>query len=163
MIKILTDKEAKLVLWKNGAGTTKELYRLADPDDNENFLLRISMATVTTSAPFSLFPGIDRILFLVSGKGMGLVFKSGKQILMDKLFEPIEFAGEEEVSCRLIQDECLDFNVMVQRHKGKAEVQICSGEEFKLLSFQESDQVFYYQITTDKIILIKYLPLQSHA
>lgn len=163
MIKILTDKEAKLVLWKNGAGTTKELYRLVDPDDNENFLLRISMATVATSAPFSTFPGIDRILFLVSGNGMGLVFKSGKQMLMDKLFEPIEFPGEEEVSCRLIQGECLDFNVMVQRHKGKAQVQICSLDEYKALSFLDSEHVFYYQIATNKIILIKYLPLQSHA
>jgi environmental stress-induced protein Ves len=48
--------------WKNGAGTTHEIWRTPDTEDYD---LRVSLAEVTTSGPFSQFPGYRRYTFLV--------------------------------------------------------------------------------------------------
>ena len=50
--------------WKNGRGTTSEVLRLPDSDDYD---LRISVADVTESGPFSTFPGYTRWSLLLDG------------------------------------------------------------------------------------------------
>lgn len=58
--------------WKNGGGVTRELVKLPHPTDPARFLARLSIATVATSGPFSAFPGIDRTLLMLEGRGMRL-------------------------------------------------------------------------------------------
>ena len=50
--------------WKNGRGTTSEVLRVPDLDDYD---LRISVAAVTESGPFSLFVGYTRWSLLLDG------------------------------------------------------------------------------------------------
>nr|MBA3501029.1 HutD family protein [Deltaproteobacteria bacterium] len=50
--------------WKNGRGTTSEVLRLPDLDD---YGLRISVAEVSESGPFSTFPGYTRWSLLLDG------------------------------------------------------------------------------------------------
>ncbi len=108
--------------WKNGGGVTRELYRLPG-EPGTDFGLRVSMARVGQSGPFSFFPGIDRILMLVDGAGFELDMNGSKQTL-DTPFVPMAFSGEEAVRCRLLNGECLDFNVMSDRRWGRAGVQV---------------------------------------
>ena len=56
--------------WKNGGGVTHELWRT--PKAGPEFDLRISIAEVAANGPFSLFPGVDRIITLLSGGGFRL-------------------------------------------------------------------------------------------
>ncbi|WP_445396646.1 HutD/Ves family protein [Zobellella sp. An-6] len=106
--------------WKNGGGTTRELYRLPAEGDLE---LRVSMARVGQSGPFSCFPGIDRILMLVQGDGFELEM-AGERRLVTEPFVPLHFNGEAAVGCRLLGGECLDFNVMTARRWGRAELRV---------------------------------------
>ena len=46
--------------WRNGGGTTHEIWRDAD-----DYALRVSCAEVTASGPFSQFPGFRRWTFLL--------------------------------------------------------------------------------------------------
>ncbi|MBL1379227.1 HutD/Ves family protein [Zobellella iuensis] len=108
--------------WKNGGGTTRELYRLPAAQE-EDFVLRVSMARVGQSGPFSFFPGIERILMLVDGAGFELDMNGSLQRLTQP-FIPLQFSGETAVNCRLLGDECLDFNVMTARDWGRSELAV---------------------------------------
>ena len=50
--------------WKNGRGFTSEVLRIPDVDD---FTVRISVADVGESGPFSTFPGYTRWSLLLEG------------------------------------------------------------------------------------------------
>jgi uncharacterized protein len=56
--------------WKNGRGETVELWRL---DVSGVLLARLSRASVVEDGPFSLFPGVERNLTVLSGPGFRLV------------------------------------------------------------------------------------------
>ena len=96
--------------WKNGGGTTTELFRMPDLN-GEDFLLRLSVADVHQDGPFSHFPGIDRVLLILNGDGCILNDKT----FLSKETPPFYFAGEEEIFCRLRTNGFKDFNVMIKR------------------------------------------------
>jgi len=106
--------------WRNGLGTTTELAR---EDTESGFLWRLSRADVTTDGPFSNFPGIDRILLLLSGAGLKLAF-SNRALTLNEPYASAEFAGDEPVICTLIDGPCQDFNIMVNRARAAAKVTI---------------------------------------
>lgn len=122
MVQIITSKDFKLMPWKNGGGTTNEIFCLKN--SNGNILFRLSMANVSIDGDFSIFPEIDRILFLVHGHGMNLNFSSKDPLCLNQIHSPIHFPGEEKIYSSLINGECLDFNIMTNRHYGNAKLEI---------------------------------------
>lgn len=60
--------------WKNGLGTTDEICLRPETADRDAFDLRISRATIAADAPFSAFPGVERIITLIEGTGLRLDF-----------------------------------------------------------------------------------------
>lgn len=111
--------------WRNGAGSTTEL--LIEPPGATlagGFLWRLSMATVAESGPFSLFPGIDRTLLLLSGQGMELDHGPQGRALLPGPLAPVRFPGEWATRGRLLGGPCLDFNVMSRRGQVVHEVVI---------------------------------------
>ena len=58
--------------WKNGAGETREIAVFPESASIDTFEWRVSTATVAQSGPFSLFPGVDRTLCVLSGAGFDL-------------------------------------------------------------------------------------------
>ena len=108
--------------WKNGGGVTRELYRLPG-EPGTDFGLRLSMARVRQSGPFSFFPGINRILMLVDGAGFKLDM-NGSTHTLDTPFVPLAFSGEESIECTLLGGECLDFNLMIDPRWGRAGLQV---------------------------------------
>ncbi len=128
-MKIFSTADFKNMPWKNGAGSTCELFRIPDPEDRDQFVFRLSKAQIVTSGPFSFYPGIDRTLCLIAGNGLKL---NGKELTLKH--RPISFTGEEAIQCELVDGPCVDFNVMVKRKWGKAEVEVLSlnaGDKIK--------------------------------
>jgi uncharacterized protein len=112
------------VPWKNGGGVTRELLKLPHPTDPARFLVRLSIATVATSGPFSLFPGVDRTLLLLDGRGMAWSIDHAPEVILDQRWQPFAFPGEAEIHCRLLGGPVRDFNLMVDRATAGATLEV---------------------------------------
>jgi hypothetical protein len=111
--------------WKNGGGSTTEL--LIEPPGATlagGFLWRISTALVPASGPFSPFPGIDRTLLLLEGRGLELDFGGHGRVLLDEPLRPVAFSGDWTAVGRLLDGPCRDFNVMADRIRIRHEVRV---------------------------------------
>lgn len=97
--------------WKNGRGTTTELWRL---ERDGKLLVRLSQANVVEDGPFSLFPGIERNLTVLSGPGFRLT--GGGLDLRCTPLVPVAFPGDIALSATETNGQPSDdFNVMTAR------------------------------------------------
>ena len=97
--------------WKNGKGLTTELWRL---ERDGQLLVRLSRASVVEDGPFSLFPGIERNLTVLTGPGFRLT-GTGLNLRCDPLV-PVAFPGDVEVMASETGGrQSDDFNVMTAR------------------------------------------------
>ena len=151
MVRHLNKNDFIEMPWKNGKGKTLELFRLASENPN-SFLFRISMATVSTDGPFSIFPFIDRTLFLVSGQGL-ILENQGQEIHVTEPWQAFHFAGEETITCRLIHGACQDFNIMVDRRYGKVETSTLSAMDQQFIC--EADFKFIYDAKSETLIVLE--------
>lgn len=130
--------------WKNGQGTTHEIWVERDAEDaaSGGFRFRLSIASVKLAAPFSRFPHCDRTLLLLDGEGMLLDSGPGRQKRLDTRYVPYAFSGDWDTACTLIAGPCRDFNVMVDRRRLRAQVQVLTlrADSPQLLSTQPSDE-----------------------
>lgn len=113
-MKVLRADQYATVPWRNGGGTTREIAICQDPQRHDDFLWRLSIASVTRSGPFSRFCGVDRTITLISGDPM--VLRTPTQVvnlLVDA--PPFTFDGEVEISCELLGQPAIDLNVMTRR------------------------------------------------
>lgn len=112
MIQVLNEKHFIRMPWKNGGGETLELYK---EELYGKLQIRLSIATVNSSGPFSHFPELNRFITLLEGNGFELQFDSKKEVISQPL-QWLSFDGNDNVQCDLIEGQCLDFNVMVNKH-----------------------------------------------
>lgn len=116
-LRKITPAEHRVMPWKNGLGTTREIA--IDPSgaalDGAGFRWRLSIADVGQSGPFSAFPGIDRTIMVISGHGMALSVAGQAPRRLDRCFEPFQFSGDVATDCQLIDGPIQDFNLMVNR------------------------------------------------
>lgn len=113
MLHHLTAGDYKVMPWKNGGGTTTELY--AEPDPAGGFLWRVSIAAITADGPFSLFEGYDRHIMALDGAGMILSRGPVGEIAVAPLFTPRSFSGDWTISARLTGGPVRDFNLIARR------------------------------------------------
>ena len=111
--------------WKNGMGVTREIARFPADADNEHFLWRVSVAEVTSAAPFSAFPGIDRHIALLDGDGFTMTLDGTHEHRLHTPFEPFAFTGEAHVDVALVGGPTRDFNLMVRRAEAQGSVAVC--------------------------------------
>ncbi len=110
MITHLTSADFRVMPWANGKGTTVEMLRL----ERAGLLaLRLSRAMVVEDGPFSLFPGIERNLTVLSGPGFDLVGEG--LLLLARPLVPVAFAGDVAVRAERVAAPSEDFNVMSAR------------------------------------------------
>lgn len=95
--------------WANGRGTTVEMARADGPD---GLLWRLSMARVDEDGPFSIFPGLERNLTVISGPGFDL--RGALNLRADPLV-PVAFPGDVALSAQGVVAPCEDVNVMTAR------------------------------------------------
>jgi environmental stress-induced protein Ves len=124
MIKKLNLKDCNEGLWKNGQGKTRQIaiYPHEATLEENNFLWRLSSATVMGANTFSEFPGYNRLLIVWKGEGLKL---NGEKLLPDS---PLLFAGEEKIECTLINDEVIDLGLIYDAKKIKARLAVLRGD-----------------------------------
>lgn len=120
--RILRSGDYQIMPWKNGGGTTTEIFRSAGADGQVQW--RLSIADVASDGPFSEFPGIDRWIMMVEGKGMELTISGLGTKRIEKPFEPLAFSGDAKTECKLIDGPIRDFNLMVARGHAQGDLQV---------------------------------------
>jgi hypothetical protein len=108
--------------WKNGAGTTREVARDLPAPPDGSFRWRVSIADVATDGPFSVFPGIDRILTLIEPAGVLLTVDGVEHNL--NYLDPFSFPGDAATTAQLTAGVTRDLNVMTSRRSTRATVDI---------------------------------------
>jgi len=139
MIEVLKADQYTKMLWKNGAGYTLEIARsLGDLD----FDWRISMADVTTSGPFSLFPNKQRIITVLDGKGIVLHVDDLPARSL-KLGDIFAFHGESQVHSELADGAIRDLNLIYDPAKFHARFQRVDGTEAQTF-LSSADLIFIF-------------------
>ncbi len=78
-LTILKAENHRRMPWKNGGGVTVEIAIHPQGASVDDFDWRVSMATVASDGPFSVFPGIDRTLSVLEGDGILLDVEGRKR------------------------------------------------------------------------------------
>lgn len=123
MLRLLKKYDYKESFWKNGAGKTQQIAIYPEHASlvENNFLWRISLATIEHKNSFSLFRGYQRLLIIWSGEGLLL---NGSKILPHA---PIQFSGDEEINCDLIGfNPVIDFGIIYKKEFISAELKTLS-------------------------------------
>lgn len=156
-IQTYTLKDFIQMPWKNGTDVTTELFALNDPKDN-SLLFRLSMASVTSDGPFSNYPGIDRILFLLKGKGFYLE-SSQTTLSLGLHTPPHSFSGEESINCILLDGPCVDFNIMTARSYAKSTISFVNTPivlrakcDFKFIYDKEREELYKLDLGDELMI-----------
>jgi environmental stress-induced protein Ves len=131
MIEVIDPAAYRRERWKNGQGWTCEIARgsivapscqTAIGDAAHEWDWRLSIATIESDGPFSTFPGIDRTLVLLDGRGMRLDLDDGTQVQLERRGDRIDFAGERTLRSVLHDGPTRDFNAMWKRSRVHAQV-----------------------------------------
>lgn len=108
--------------WKNGAGLTREL--LCWPDA-PHWQLRVSVAEVARSGPFSAWPGVERWFAVMQGAGVRLHLDGGADdqgLCLTPASPALSFDGALAPACTLLDGPTLDLNLMCRQGAGRAEL-----------------------------------------
>lgn len=126
-LRHLTPAYYRIQPWKNGRGTTTELWRM---ERGGQLLVRLSRAAVVEDGPFSLFPGIERNLTVLSGPGFRLT-GAGIDLRCAPLV-PVAFPGDVDVTATETNGQRSDdFNVMTARSLPKPQVIVAQNESLQ--------------------------------
>jgi environmental stress-induced protein Ves len=123
MHRLIAPGHARPMPWKNGGGRTTEIAAEPPGSTLDGFAWRVSIADVERDGPFSAFPGVDRTIVLLEGRGMELSDAHGS-VTLAVPYEPWTFSGDEPVACRLVGGAVRDFNLMTRRADARGEVAV---------------------------------------
>ena len=124
MMRHLTEADYRTQPWKNGRGSTVELWRL---ERDGQLLARLSRAAVVEDGPFSVFPGMERNLTVLSGPGFRLT-GAGHDFRCQPLV-PVAFPGDIHLSASETDgQQSNDFNVMTARVLPRPQVLLAQND-----------------------------------
>jgi environmental stress-induced protein Ves len=118
----LPASDRKPAPWKNGGGVTVEVAIHPEGASLDGFAWRISLATVASDGPFSLFPGIDRTLTVLTGAGIDLAVAGQSIKRLDPGSLPFSFPGDVPTAATLVAGPIEDLNVMTRRGVARHDV-----------------------------------------
>ncbi len=102
--------------WRNGGGSTREL--LAWPQAGA-WAVRVSVATIAQSGPFSAFPGVQRWFAVLQGAGVVLALPGGN-LHCTRDSGAVAFDGAAAPGCSLVDGATEDLNLMATQAAGQA-------------------------------------------
>lgn len=114
-MRILRAADHRVMPWKNGGGSTTEIAVHPEGAGLDTFEWRLSMATVASDGPFSVFAGVDRTLAVLEGEGIVLSVEGRPDVTLTRASPPLSFPADALTSARLVSGPILDFNVMTRR------------------------------------------------
>ena len=118
-LRLLSAAQRTAVPWKNGGGLTREVAAFPPGSDLDTFKWRVSMAEVRAAGPFSLFPGVDRCLAVLSGR-LSLAIDGQAALSLSPESSAIAFAGDVPAFAEPLGGPVTDLNVMTRRHRCSA-------------------------------------------
>ena len=121
--RVLKASSYRRMPWKNGGGETVEIAVSPPEAALSDFDWRVSMATVATDGPFSIFAGIDRTLSILEGDGMALAIDGAEPQVLTTASEPLPFPADVAVSATLPGGAITDLNVMTRRGRLRHQVE----------------------------------------
>lgn len=113
--RILRSPDHRRMPWKNGRGETVEVAVYPQASGFADFGWRVSMAGVTEDGDFSIFPGIDRTLAVLTGTGIELEVQGAGLHILTPDAPPLAFPADVPSSARVISGPIRDLNVMTRR------------------------------------------------
>lgn len=113
--RLLRAADRSLTPWKNGGGVTTEIA--VDPPGAgfADFGWRVSTAVVASDGPFSLFPGVDRVLGVLDGDGLILEIEGEPPVRLAPDDPAHAFPGDRPTFGRLAGGPVVDLNFMLRR------------------------------------------------
>ncbi|MBL8601565.1 MAG: HutD family protein [Myxococcales bacterium] len=132
-----TPAELTVRPWRNGGGVTTELWVSPEGADFDQFLWRVSIATVAASGPFSRFEGVDRVIVQLDGPPMTLEHPGGASHTLAPL-RPYAFAGELETAAT-VTGTARDLNLMLRRHARRGTLTVYGPEASATLTLDASE------------------------
>lgn len=137
-----TPSDYRVMPWKNGGGTTTELYM--EPGAEGAFLWRVSIADVAVDGPFSVFAGYDRHIMAMEGAGMVLDGGPDGPIEVTPGFIPRSFSGDWPITSRLISGPVRDLNLMSRRESVESRLDCIEVTEPFDLTGKAGETTFVY-------------------
>eukprot|EP00759_Apiculatamorpha_spiralis_P043002 PhF_6_TR40702/c0_g1_i1/m.61190 len=140
--------------WKNGLGRTLQLFTQGGGDGTIPYDVRISIATVTQSQAFSVFPGCDRHLMLLDGPGFSIASK-GATLDFSTPFEPRSFSGEASWECTVSEDGNVshDFGVISLRNKYATTLSCIKPTDAPIIQVRQPDECVFLYVVQGSIVV----------
>lgn len=104
--------------WKNGLGTTREVMIHPQNATMDDFIWRVSMASVEHTGPFSHFPHCQRSLALLTGQSIELLI-DGALHTLTKSGQPITFSGESTTEMIHCAEPALDCGIITDTRRAR--------------------------------------------
>lgn len=121
-MRIVKPAEHRVMPWRNGGGTTREI--LVEPAGDARFLHRVSIADVASDGPFSRFEGYDRHILVLEGEGMTIDMGPHGVLDLRTPRVPRSFSGDWEVTGALVRGPVKDFNLIACRARATSSLEV---------------------------------------
>ncbi len=120
--RVVPSNEYRRERWRNQLGWTREIHagHLPNASSQSPWDWRLSIAEIERDSEFSVFPGVDRELVLLTGNGVRLRFEDGESQELLPPHDRLRFEGERKVTGELIDGPTHDFNLMWRRERVRA-------------------------------------------
>lgn len=145
--------------WKNGGGVTSEIMSQTGPSGID---WRLSLADVTSNGPYSLFPGMARVLTVVSGQGTQLIDTQTDEAQIALPHKPIRFSGDQHIQGHLIEGAIQNFNLIFNPLRTVARVTVVDAQRV-IIPMQRSDSRIAIYSLSGRVVLEGAGDQQIHA
>jgi len=160
MLKIISPKDFKTIPWKNGLGETTELA-INEGANLDNFIWRLSIASVVNNGVFSDFSGYHRNLVLIEGKGISLQYDGKSSDRLIKLLDVASFDGGSKTQGELVDGAIKDFNIITSHGKVSPHVHCYIEHQQVVINLIANNLYFAYSLTDD--IAVQVIEQESHV
>lgn len=108
--------------WKSGNGTTSDIASSPSEPSIDDFLWRVSIATIDRDVSISHFAGADRWVVPTGSRGLEILTPRGAKRV--RRFEVFAFAGEDPVRTVKVAEPSRVLSLMVRRGVGAGSITV---------------------------------------
>jgi hypothetical protein len=116
-MRVIRASQHVVVPWKNGGGTATDIVASPEGAGFEGFDWRLSGARVAKPGPFSVFPDVDRTMFILSGGRLELAGLPGGPATLTSDSPPYDFPGDIPVTAEVPEGPIDNLNLMIDRRR----------------------------------------------
>ncbi len=148
MIQLIQRSSYTQMPWKNKKGTTSQIVIFPNSThlDRLDFDFRLSSAPVFENGPFSKFPGYQRLLLPIRGKGFVLNGAEYEQ------HEVAAFSGDDDTFCELNHGDIVDLGLIYRPAKIKASAKVLRLKDLFQFSLDPTAKHLVYALQGDVVV-----------